>query len=88
MSSKGRKVDVSAKKELELKTGGIRNATVEGKCIQLTLEGKCIQSQKVSGKENGIGQQAGEEQNCNSISPGERKGIYFEHVIGNYSSVY
>lgn len=50
----------------ELKTGGIGNAAVEGKCIQLTLEGKCIQSQNVSGKENDIGQQTGEEQNCNS----------------------
>lgn len=42
----------------------------------------------MTGEENGRGQQTGEEQNCNSVSPGERNGISFKHVIGNYSSVY
>lgn len=89
VSSKGRKVEVSAKKELELKTAGtIGNCAVEGKCIQLTLEGKCAQSQNVTGEENGRGQQTGEEQNCNSASPGERNGISFKHVTENYSSMY
>lgn len=70
VGSKDRRIESAKRRELELKkVGKIGNGAVEGGCIQLSMEGKmCIQP----GEKNGRGQQAGEEQNSNSVCLGEK----------------